>query len=94
MAIATISPVTGEVLKNFDELTPEELEAKLARAVAAAKDAVLITDTARAAGLRLGIAETVRDRLQLAVKSGFGRADVAATYRVPRRTTGRNTDDG
>ncbi|MGA7055223.1 MAG: aldehyde dehydrogenase family protein, partial [Mycobacterium sp.] len=36
MAIATISPVTGEVLKSFDELTPVELEDKLARASAAA----------------------------------------------------------
>jgi malate dehydrogenase (oxaloacetate-decarboxylating) len=35
----------------------------------------------------MGIAETVRERLQLAVESGFGRADVAATYRVPRRST-------
>jgi 3-hydroxyisobutyrate dehydrogenase len=51
---------------------------------AAAKDAMLITDTARAAGLRLGIAETVRERLQLAADSGFGAADVAATYRVSR----------
>ena len=25
MAIATISPVTGETLRSFDELTPEEL---------------------------------------------------------------------
>jgi 3-hydroxyisobutyrate dehydrogenase len=55
--------------------------------VAAAKDAVLITDAARSAGLRLGIAETVRERLQLAVDEGFGRADVAATYRVPRTAT-------
>ncbi|WP_197379853.1 NADP-dependent succinic semialdehyde dehydrogenase [Mycolicibacterium mengxianglii] len=36
MAIATVSPVTGEVLKSFDELTPEQLEDKLARAAAAA----------------------------------------------------------
>src|SRR5262245_40326257 len=36
MAIATTSPVTGEVLKSFDELTPEELEDKLSRAAAAA----------------------------------------------------------
>jgi len=36
MAIATVSPVTGEVLTSFDELTPEELEDKLARAAAAA----------------------------------------------------------
>jgi 3-hydroxyisobutyrate dehydrogenase len=55
---------------------------------AAAKDAVLITDTARAAGLRLGIAETVRERLQLATDSGFGEADVAATYRVSRLSVG------
>ncbi len=36
MAIATTNPVTGEVLKTFDELSPEELEDKLARAAAAA----------------------------------------------------------
>jgi succinate-semialdehyde dehydrogenase/glutarate-semialdehyde dehydrogenase len=36
MAIATTSPVTGAVLRTFDELTPEELEDKLARAAAAA----------------------------------------------------------
>ena len=37
MAIAATSPVTGEILKSFDELTSEELEAKLARAAAAAE---------------------------------------------------------
>lgn len=52
---------------------------------AAAKDSGLITDAARAAGLRLGIAETVRERLHTAVREGLGRADVAATYRVSRR---------
>jgi succinate-semialdehyde dehydrogenase/glutarate-semialdehyde dehydrogenase len=36
MAIATTSPVAGEVLKSFDELGPEQLEDKLARAAAAA----------------------------------------------------------
>ncbi|MFG3588547.1 NADP-dependent succinic semialdehyde dehydrogenase [Streptomyces sp. NPDC047990] len=36
MAIATTSPVTGEVIKSFDELTPDQLEDKLARAAAAA----------------------------------------------------------
>ncbi|WP_433208717.1 NADP-dependent succinic semialdehyde dehydrogenase [Nocardia sp. CA-107356] len=36
MAITTTNPVTGEVLRRFDELTPEELEDKLARAAAAA----------------------------------------------------------
>ena len=36
MAIATTSPVSGQVLKTFDELSPDELEDKLARAAAAA----------------------------------------------------------
>ena len=36
MAIATTDPRTGEVLKTFDELTPEQLEDTLARASAAA----------------------------------------------------------
>ncbi|MER7677606.1 NADP-dependent succinic semialdehyde dehydrogenase [Streptomyces sp. NPDC096934] len=36
MAIATTSPVTGEVIKSFDELTRDQLEDKLARAAAAA----------------------------------------------------------
>jgi succinate-semialdehyde dehydrogenase/glutarate-semialdehyde dehydrogenase len=36
MAIATISPVTGELLKSFNELTAEELDGKLARAAVAA----------------------------------------------------------
>ncbi|SEO47422.1 NAD(P)-dependent oxidoreductase [Actinacidiphila rubida] len=52
---------------------------------AAAKDAGLIADAARGAGLRLGIVEVVRDRLQLAASSGLGRADVAATYRTSRQ---------
>jgi 3-hydroxyisobutyrate dehydrogenase len=69
------------------KMIADDLDAPSFPLVAAAKDAVLITDAARGAGLRLGIAETVRERLQLAVDSGFGRADVAATYRVPRRAT-------
>ncbi|MEU9456493.1 NAD(P)-dependent oxidoreductase [Streptomyces sp. NPDC048277] len=52
---------------------------------AAAKDAGLIADAARDAGLELGIVEVMRDRLQLAVSNGLGRADVAATYRMSRR---------
>ncbi|WP_429420193.1 NADP-dependent succinic semialdehyde dehydrogenase [Nocardia sp. GAS34] len=36
MAISTINPVTGVILETFDELTPEELEDRLARAAAAA----------------------------------------------------------
>jgi succinate-semialdehyde dehydrogenase/glutarate-semialdehyde dehydrogenase len=35
MAIATINPATGEVVKTFDELTPAQIEDKLQRAAAA-----------------------------------------------------------
>ena len=48
MAIRTISPVTGEVLKSFDELTPEQLEEKLARAATAAESYRLTTIEQRA----------------------------------------------
>ncbi|MEV6115785.1 hypothetical protein AB0L59_25575 [Streptomyces sp. NPDC052109] len=101
MAIATTNPVTGEVIRTFEELTAEQLDDKLERAAAAAisddldtpsfpleaaaKDAALITESAHGAGLRLGIAEVVRDRLQSAATHGQGRADVAATYRLSRR---------
>jgi len=51
MAIATISPVTGETLKSFDELTPEELEDKLARAAEAAESYRLTSVEQRAGWL-------------------------------------------
>ena len=51
MSIATISPLTGEVLKSFDELTAEELEDKLARAAAAAAAYRLTTVEQRATWL-------------------------------------------
>ncbi len=37
MAITTTDPRTGEVLQTFDDLTPEQVEDKLARAAAAAR---------------------------------------------------------
>jgi succinate-semialdehyde dehydrogenase/glutarate-semialdehyde dehydrogenase len=52
MAIATTSPVTGEVLRRFDELPPEELEDKLARAAAAAASYRLTGVEERAGWLR------------------------------------------
>ena len=35
MAIATVSPMTGETLKTFDPLTDAEVDDRLARAAAA-----------------------------------------------------------
>ncbi|MET8636264.1 hypothetical protein [Streptomyces sp. NPDC004680] len=54
---------------------------------AAAKDAGLIIDTPRAAGLHVGIAEVVDERLHLATDDRLGRTDVAATYRTSRQVT-------
>jgi succinate-semialdehyde dehydrogenase / glutarate-semialdehyde dehydrogenase len=52
MAIATTDPRNGEVIKDFDELTPEQLEDKLARAAAAAERYRTTTHEERAGWLR------------------------------------------
>ncbi|MFE5086206.1 NADP-dependent succinic semialdehyde dehydrogenase [Streptomyces mirabilis] len=64
MAIATTSPLTGEVLRRFDELTPEELEDKLARAAAAAASYRLTSVEQRAEWLH-----HAADRLEKEVES-------------------------
>jgi succinate-semialdehyde dehydrogenase / glutarate-semialdehyde dehydrogenase len=53
MAIETTNPATGEVLRTFDALTPEEVEAKLALAAAAAVEHRRTTFEQRAAWLRV-----------------------------------------
>jgi succinate-semialdehyde dehydrogenase/glutarate-semialdehyde dehydrogenase len=52
MAIATTDPRTGEVTQTFDDLTPEQLEDRLARAAAAAESYRLTTHEQRAGWLR------------------------------------------
>ena len=52
MTIATTDPRTGEVLKEFDELTPAQLEEKLTRAARAARTYRLTTHEQRAGWLR------------------------------------------
>jgi succinate-semialdehyde dehydrogenase/glutarate-semialdehyde dehydrogenase len=61
MAIATTSPVTGEILKSFDELTADELEDKLARAAAAFAKYRLTTVEQRAGWLRQAADNLERD---------------------------------
>jgi succinate-semialdehyde dehydrogenase / glutarate-semialdehyde dehydrogenase len=61
MAIATISPVTGEVLKEFDELSAEELEDRLARAAAAASTYRLTAVEQRVGWLRAAADVLERD---------------------------------
>ena len=52
MAIATTDPRTGEVLKTYDELSPEQLEDRLARAAVAADSYRLTSYRERAGWLR------------------------------------------
>ncbi|MEV6296290.1 NADP-dependent succinic semialdehyde dehydrogenase [Streptomyces sp. NPDC051896] len=79
MAIATTSPVTGEVLRSFDELTPEELEDKLARAAAAAASYRLTGVEQRAEWL-----QHAADRLEKEVESvsGLITTEMGKTFRA------------
>ena len=52
MAIATTNPATGETLKRFEEISPEELEACLARAAVAFKQQRLTTFEQRSVWMR------------------------------------------
>ncbi len=52
MAIATINPATGEILRRFDEISDEELEACLVRAVVASRQLRLAAFEQRSAWMR------------------------------------------
>jgi len=52
MAIATVNPATGETVKTFDALSPEEVDAKLTRAVEAFRNYRLTTFAQRAGWMR------------------------------------------
>lgn len=79
MAIATTSPVTGEVLRSFDELSHEELEDKLARAAAAATSYRLTSAEERAEWLH-----HAADRLEKEVESvsGMITTEMGKTFRA------------
>ncbi|WP_330480192.1 NADP-dependent succinic semialdehyde dehydrogenase [Streptomyces sp. NBC_01544] len=79
MAIATTSPVTGEVLRSFDELSHEELEDKLARAAAAAASYRLTSAEERAEWLH-----HAADRLEKEVESvsGMITTEMGKTFRA------------
>ena len=52
MAIATTNPATGEILRHFDEISDEELEACLVRAVVASRQLRLTAFEQRSAWMR------------------------------------------
>jgi succinate-semialdehyde dehydrogenase / glutarate-semialdehyde dehydrogenase len=90
MAIATVSPVTGETLKSFDELTPEELETKLARAAAAAESYRLTSVEQRAGWLSKAAdnLENEADSVSELITSEMGKTLRAAHEEVAKSVRG------
>jgi succinate-semialdehyde dehydrogenase/glutarate-semialdehyde dehydrogenase len=90
MAIATVSPVTGETLKAFDELTPEELEDKLARAAAAAESYRLTTVEQRATWLSQAAdnLEKEADSVSKLITAEMGKTHRAAQEEVAKCVRG------
>ena len=52
MAIATTNPATGEILRQFEEISDDQLEACLVRAVVASQEQRLTTFEQRSAWMR------------------------------------------
>ena len=90
MAIRTISPVTGEVLKSFDELTPEQLEEKLARAATAAESYRLTTIEQRAEwlGRAADRLEKEADSVSALITTEMGKTYRAAQEEVAKSVHG------
>jgi succinate-semialdehyde dehydrogenase / glutarate-semialdehyde dehydrogenase len=89
VAIQTLNPATGDVLKTFDALSTEELEAKLARAAAAARSYPRTSFAERARWMRAAadvldadradIARTMTTEMGKTVKSAEAEAAKCAT---------------
>ncbi|MUL74953.1 NADP-dependent succinic semialdehyde dehydrogenase [Mycolicibacterium sp. CBMA 226] len=90
MAIATTSPVTGEVLKKFDELTADELEDKLGRAAAAAAAYRLTTVEQRAGWLNQAAdnLEKAADSISKLITTEMGKTYAAAQEEVAKSVRG------
>jgi succinate-semialdehyde dehydrogenase/glutarate-semialdehyde dehydrogenase len=89
VAIQTLNPATGDVLKTFDALSTEELEAKLARAAAAERSYPRTSFAERAGWMRAAadvldadradIARTMTTEMGKTVKSAEAEAAKCAT---------------
>ncbi|MPY54281.1 aldehyde dehydrogenase family protein [Streptomyces acidicola] len=86
MAIATTNPVTGEVIKTFDELTPEQLDDKPARAAAAAKSYRLTSVEQRAQWLNQAadVLEKDADAVSRMITTEMGKTLRAAREEVAK----------
>ncbi len=90
MAIATTDPATGEVLKSFDELTPEQLDEKLARAAAAAAEYRLTSVEQRAGwlGRAADVLESDADAVSRMITTEMGKTLKAAQEEVAKCVRG------
>jgi len=90
MAIATTNPVTGEVLREFDELSREQLEDKLRRAADAARSYRLTSHEQRAQWLGRAADVLERDTGTVAelITTEIGKTLRAATEEVTKCVAG------
>nr|WP_168486814.1 aldehyde dehydrogenase family protein [Streptomyces sp. RLB1-33]QIY68026.1 aldehyde dehydrogenase family protein [Streptomyces sp. RLB1-33] len=90
MAIATTDPVTGEVIKSFDELTPEQLDEKLARAAATAAEYRLtsVEQRARWLGRAADVLEKDADAVSRMITTEMGKTLKSAQEEVAKCVRG------
>jgi succinate-semialdehyde dehydrogenase/glutarate-semialdehyde dehydrogenase len=86
MAIASINPATGETLKTFDALTPEEIERKLARAEQAfrAQRRTSIGQRAERMARAAEVLESDKDRFARLMTTEMGKPLAAAVAEVEK----------
>jgi len=89
MAIATTDPRTGEVVKTYDELTADELDAKIGRAAAAAATYRLTTFDERAGWLRAAadLLDTRKDAVAELMTLEMGKTKKAAAAEAAKCAT-------
>ncbi len=90
MAIATIDPTTGETLKEFDPLTPDELEDRLARSAVAFRQYRLTTYAERAGWLRAAadVLDADTDRVALMMTTEMGKTLAASRTEIGKCSAG------
>lgn len=90
MAIATVSPVTGEVLKTFEPHTPEQIEELIAAAQAAFETLADTTFEQRAGWMRAAadILESEADEVATLISTEMGKTFGTAKYEALKCATG------
>jgi succinate-semialdehyde dehydrogenase/glutarate-semialdehyde dehydrogenase len=90
MAIATISPTTGEVLATFEPHTAEQIEAHIAAADNAFKQLADTTFAQRAAWMRRAaeILESEADEVATLISTEMGKTFATAKYEALKSATG------